>query len=222
MYCYDIVYDLLIVPRFHLRHTTGDEHKRSEVSENLIDRRDSDSSNETSLLSPEGTTYTSVVDMNLVYQLSAAKDGNFYLDSNGSPNVTYFDLSQNASLNDRSGRNFHFYSDTMAKYGVSRFRLNDPTVIPKTAQIAALALFGDIGGKFPSSIFGVLDPSGAVSYPVVCQILGQVAKIFLVKDIDAGLQTLLREDLRHTITGGQVQKCDFIPLTTGMSVPASR
>lgn len=178
--------------------------------------------NNTSSLPPNGTVYSSIVDMDLVYQLSAGSDGNLYLEDNGGPHGTLFALNDNSSLTDASGRAFHFYQDEMAKYGVSRFRLSEPATTPKTAQPAAFVLLSDIHGQFPRPVFGVVGSLGTINYPVVCDIVGQIAKLFLVADIEKGLLKLMAEELRNTITGGEVSKCNVIPLTVGLGAPVSK
>lgn len=83
-------------------------------------------------------SYISIVDTNSTYQLTGDDDGNFYLDNVGF-NSNLYVLHNSVTASDDSDRLFHFYDDTMTKYGVSRFRLSTEDAIPKTAQVASLA-----------------------------------------------------------------------------------
>jgi hypothetical protein len=159
------------------------------------------------------------VDTSSTYQLSASDDGNFYLDNVGL-DANLFVSYNNVTATDDSGRIFHFYDDTMSKYGVSRFRLSTEDAIPKTAQIASLAALDYDDSDATKPVFVVADFSGNYYYTVVCTISGEYSKIFLVNDIEKGVETLQRLDLMYTVTGGDVTDCSYIPFTAKLDLAA--
>lgn len=153
-------------------------------------------------------SYITIADTTSTYQLNAYDDGNFYLDSFGAADPTYFSTYEGVTVSDDSNRFFHYYQDTMTTYGVSRFRLSDESAIPKTANAATMAPLDTGSG----TVFVVVDLVDGFYYPVACAIEGQYTKLFLVKDIDAGIKTLQDPSLMYTVTGGVVSSCSYIPL----------
>lgn len=68
-----------------------------------------------------------------------------------------------------------------------------------------------VDGATPG-IYVALDTLGNPFYLVACSINGEESKIFLVKDIDAGLTSLLKPEFQYSITGGVVEECDVLAL----------
>jgi hypothetical protein len=161
----------------------------------------------------EGITYVSIVDTSSTYQLTADDDGNFYLDNVGYTSSLFASYGSVVAADDQN-RVMHFYDDTMAKYGVSRFRISSQDTIPKTAQAASLALLDYDGSDSTPSVFVVADLSGHYYYTVACTISGEYSKVFLVNDIDKGPVTLMDPSLMYIITGGEVTDCSYVPFTT--------
>jgi hypothetical protein len=167
----------------------------------------------------EGVQYISIVETSSQYQLSAADDGNFYLDNVGF-DANLFVYYSNVTASDNAGRLFFFYDDVMAKYGVSRFRLAYQDELPKTSQLAALASLDYDDADATKPVLVVTDVSGNYYFTVVCNIDGDYSQIFLVNgDIEAGIKKLESDDLKWTVTGGIVSDCEYIPFTP--SAPAA-
>jgi hypothetical protein len=57
-----------------------------------------------------------------------------------------------------------------------------------------------------------MDTLGNPFYLVACGITGDEAKVFLVKDVDSGLISLLKSEFQYSITGGEVKECDVLAL----------
>lgn len=148
--------------------------------------------------------------------MTADNDGNFYLDAlaTKSASASLYLSYGSVVASDDSDRLFHFYDDTMAKYGVSRLRLSTEDAIPKTAQIASFVALDYDGSADTSPVLVVADLKGEFYYTVLCTIDDAYSKVFLVNDIDKGVQTLQRKDLQWTVTGGVVNDCTYIPLMT--------
>lgn len=164
----------------------------------------------------EGVSYITILDTTSSYALTADADGNFYVDSLAtvSSSVSLFVSYGSVVATDDSDRLFHFYDDTMAKYGVSRLRLSTEDLIPKTAQIASFVALDTDGAADTSSVLVVADLKGIFYYTVLCTIDMAYSKVFLVNDIDKGVKTLQRTDLQFTVTGGVVNDCTYIPFMT--------
>jgi hypothetical protein len=113
-----------------------------------------------------------------------------------------------------------YYPDVMDKYGVSRFRMNDYDHIPTTADFITLTPINDDGSDSTPGVYVAVDTSGDVFFTVVCLLQNQQAKIFLVKDLDAGVAALTSGDLEYTVTGGVATYCspmDFVSDGTGIN-----
>ncbi|KAK4105537.1 hypothetical protein N658DRAFT_123209 [Parathielavia hyrcaniae] len=129
---------------------------------------------------------------------------------------------------DSHGRFYHAYQDTLAELGVSRLRLHKPDRMPKTATPVVFASVVDDGvaggaeaGDMPYLM--VSDLGGDIFFPVICVYASDQVypKVFLVKDVEAGVATLTsnRPEVLQAVTGGSVKQCGYVALTNG--VPGS-
>ena len=71
------------------------------------------------------------------------------------------------------------------------------------------------------STYVAVDTVGNAFFTVLCTYAdGQDSKVFLVKDVNAGVVTLARKDLGYTVTGGVVSSraaLAFSTMATGFS-----
>ncbi|CAG8979487.1 hypothetical protein HYALB_00011891 [Hymenoscyphus albidus] len=145
-----------------------------------------------------------------------ADNGNLYALAHG--NGSLVDMStvsfatNNGSIftEDARGRVFHGYQDTLDNLGISRFRLSLPSHIPRTAVQMTLQA---ANLEDETDVLVALDASHNVYYPIICT-FGQAdfPKLFLVKDLEAGVVKLMDEANVDSITGVKPEECDFVPL----------
>ena len=64
-----------------------------------------------------------------------------------------------------------------------------------------------------------MDTLGKVMYLAFCNLNGYPSKLFLVEDLDTGLDILVRQDLSYIITGGVVTACGPLALEAVVGVP---
>lgn len=69
-------------------------------------------------------------------------------------------------------------------------------------------------------LFFAIDPTDNVFFTTVCTYLDhQMPRLFLVKDIDLGIEVLQSTDVEFSVTGGVVDKCFALPLIQGSDTP---
>ncbi|KAG6165026.1 hypothetical protein E4U11_000677 [Claviceps purpurea] len=118
-----------------------------------------------------------------------------------------------------------YYGDTMSTLGVSRLRTSNADMAPKTGVAVALVPLRDEEGETQNKkreqkkeaeleLYVAMDPSGEVFYPVVCDYVDResVSKVFLVRDMEEGLEVLKRGDVVRSVTGGEVEKCVLLAI----------
>ncbi|KAG6152330.1 hypothetical protein E4U37_003974 [Claviceps purpurea] len=122
-----------------------------------------------------------------------------------------------------------YYGDTMSTLGVSRLRTSNADMAPKTGVAVALVPLRDEEGETQNKkreqkkeaeleLYVAMDPSGEVFYPVVCDYVDResVSKVFLVRDMEEGLEVLKRGDVVRSVTGGEVEKCVLLAIKAGV------
>ncbi|KAG5921014.1 hypothetical protein E4U61_007245 [Claviceps capensis] len=122
-----------------------------------------------------------------------------------------------------------YYGDTMSTLGVSRLRTSNADMAPKTGVAVALVPLRDEEGETQNKkreqkkeaeleLYVAMDPSGEVFYPVVCDYVDResVSKVFLVRDMEDGLEVLKRGDVVRSVTGGEVEKCVLLAIKAGV------
>lgn len=158
-------------------------------------------------------------------ELGVGEDDNLYLyDSAGADSDKWLYLNGTFVSSADESLVFHYYADTMDALGVSRLRVSETSSIPVTADVLTfLAVRDTEAGKagivqqgadlFPATT------DGRIFYTVICDYEDPSAssKIFLVKDLDAGVARLVEDDLQYIVTGGAVQQCQYWPLKAAVS-----
>jgi len=110
----------------------------------------------------------------------------------------------------------HYYSDTMAKIGVSRLRMSDEDDVPATSVFVTIQPSDEDNDASTPDILVAIDESEDCYYPILCDITGQDSKVFLAKDPVAGAQTLLDPNLMYSITGGTVEACAALTISSNI------
>ena len=66
-----------------------------------------------------------------------------------------------------------------------------------------------------------MDQDTSVFFPVLCEYKNETtpAKVFIVKDLYAGIDMLNSPDVEYTVTGGEVERCYFLGLIQGDDMP---
>ena len=155
------------------------------------------------------TDYLTIHDLSGNNELVADLDGNIYYAAPG--NGTLFASVSGFVEGDASGRFFHYYTDAMTTYNVSRLRLSNEAHIPITAEFVGLAPVNYDEQSSTPDVYVAMDTNDGVFFPVTCDIQDQESKAFVVTEIAQGIARLKEENLRYTVTGGVVQDCYFLP-----------
>ncbi|KAL6719024.1 hypothetical protein ACLMJK_003259 [Lecanora helva] len=153
--------------------------------------------------------FTTITDFSGNDELVADEDGNIYYGApgEGSPFATVSGYVEG----DADGRFFHYYTDIMTAYNVSRLRLSNESYIPVSSDFVGFAPINYDDNSQTRDAYVAIDTVGAVFFPVTCDIQGQPSKAFLVTDITEGTRKLQDPSLRYTVTGGVVETCYFLP-----------
>jgi hypothetical protein len=114
------------------------------------------------------------------------------------------DSTDSAVLGDSTGRLMYYFPGTIAAVGASRLRLGSWGSIPEGAELVTLfPTVSSTGG----TVLVAVDSSLRVFSPFVCDIEGQLNKIFLVNDASNGSSILTNPHLTYTVIGGVAQQC---------------
>ena len=176
---------------------------------------DNSTSADNSSISSDGTTYLTLTDTTSTVQLSAGADGNLYLSPAGSADSgATFSSYEGLVAADSSDRLFHYYGPEMATYGVSRIRLATQDATPVSALLLSLAPIDYGSDASTPAVYVAVDTAGNSFYLAACMIEGQASKVFLVRDMDAGLGVLAQPGLMYVLTGGVVESCDVVAFGT--------
>ncbi|EKG18629.1 Apple [Macrophomina phaseolina MS6] len=152
-----------------------------------------------------------VVDTTNTLAINPGINGNLFLsiigDSTDLSNFTSGSLAGDSEsktiLGDISSRLLHYYPSVMASTGASRLRLAEWDDLPNGAKLITLAPVEAEG----VSMLMAIDAAGNYFWPFFCGIKGQLNKVFLVKDPDAGAAALEKENMKFTVTGGDAYSC---------------
>lgn len=157
--------------------------------------------------------YDRLYDISGLYVLSNDSNRNFGLltKADREAEAKYFLSHQNITVADSDHQLMHYFPDVMAAYGVSRFRLSSKT-IPATANLLGLAPLDHDNDASTSAVQIGIDTLGNTFFLVVCEMVGMASKIFLVKDVNAGIATLESGRVQYTVAGGVVTTCDFLAI----------
>ncbi|OAA55199.1 hypothetical protein ISF_08120 [Cordyceps fumosorosea ARSEF 2679] len=105
----------------------------------------------------------------------------------------------------------HYYAGAMAAVGVSRLRASPPHKMPNDAVVAVLVPAPAADGSF---FYMAADASDKVFYPIVCEFAGgAVPRVFLAKEVSAGVKMLEGGSVAESITGAKVDRCFGLSLS---------
>jgi hypothetical protein len=158
-------------------------------------------------------------------ELGVGEDDNLYLyNSAGADSDKWLYLNGTFVSSADESLLFHYYADTMDALGVSRLRVSETASIPVTADVLTFLAVRDteIGKAGIVQQGADLFPAttdGKIFYTVICDYEDPSAssKMFLVKDLDAGVARLVEDDLQYIVTGGAVQQCQYWPLKAAVT-----
>lgn len=123
-------------------------------------------------------------------------------------------------LGDSRGRLLVYFGQEMTKYGVSRIRLEHQDKIPRTSRMVGLfpaKVDGIAPEGLPNAVLLAGDSKGRVFYPVACNYKNdEPTKMFIVEDLDKGIETLESSTTNKIITSGEIEGCDYVALSNGL------
>lgn len=122
--------------------------------------------NETLLTFSPDTNFTAISDLSGKDELYADPDGNLYYTNPGTG--TEFAINTGFVEGTVDGRFFHYYTDTMKAYNVSRFRLSDEEHIPVAADFVTLGPINLDSNSKTQDIYIAADTVGGIYFPVTC------------------------------------------------------
>ncbi|KAG6078347.1 hypothetical protein E4U16_001700 [Claviceps sp. LM84 group G4] len=182
--------------------------------------------------SSAATTLTHLLNPHESTRLLSCTNGNIYAVRNDNSTNDFCSSEWETTtqhrvvVQDAFRRPMLYYGDTMSTLGVSRLRTTNVDMAPKTGVAVALVPLRDEEGiqkrkreqKKEMELYVAMDPSGEVFYPVVCDYVDRksVSKVFLVRDMEEGLEVLKRGDVVRTVTGGEVEKCVPLAIKAGV------
>ena len=193
-----------------------------EISADTSTLSSAPSENSTAFFSPNTTTptendglsYYTLTDKTHSLQLSGSSSGSLTLVSNASADGgSTFASAASIIYGDAQDRLFHLYAPLMSTYGVSRFRLAALTEMPLTSQLLTLVPIDHDGDPSTPAVLVAADTQGGAYYLFSCVVAGE-NKVFVVQDPGTGAEVLGSEEVRFSVTGGLVEGCGPIALTT--------
>lgn len=157
-----------------------------------------------------------VVDTTNTLLINPGTNGNLFLsivgDSADISTLTSGSLAGDAEsktvVGDTSSRLLHYYPSVMESTGASRLRLAKWDELPNGSKLITLTPIETQG----VSMLMAIDADGDYFWPFFCGIKGQLNKVFLVKDPDAGAAALEKENMKFTVTGGDAYSCSPLAL----------
>lgn len=147
---------------------------------------------------------------------ASCNDGNVYVaaagnETNSKCNSLWPTTNEGIIPFDGSLNVMHYYASTMNTLGVSRLRSSPAYKIPNGAVATVLVPAPAADGSF---FYMAADASQQIFYPIVCDFANNaVPRVFLAKDISAGIQVLEGGSAVRSITGAQVEKCFGLSLS---------
>ena len=202
-----------------------DDNDEYVVPNDVADYLNDSESNFTVPLDPDNSittgpelNFTYVMDTSYSNTLVYSEDGNLHLQDSSalSYSDTLFEVSDDLVVGDSLGRTLFYYTPTMEKYNVSRIRLGDADHLPISSEIVNFAPIDYDDDSSNPAVYGAVDMLGNLFYPVLCSYADGTtpSKLFLVADLDTGLNTLVSAELQDIVTGGVVSECFGMPLTS--------
>ncbi|KAK6519825.1 hypothetical protein TWF506_000119 [Arthrobotrys conoides] len=142
--------------------------------------------------------------------LNTNADGTLFLCNGHCGSPAEFYTRSSIVVGDTHDRVIHIYSQELEQYGVSRLRLHNLDKLPNTSVIVGLYEFQ------PTKVVVVSSAHPDVFLlPVACRIEGQPTKMFVVNELESGIEAL--KTLGSSIAGGKVLECsvknlDLVPV----------
>lgn len=160
-------------------------------------------------------TSAPIIQAEASFMMKLSDDENLYLDPYGSndssdPLANTFAITDGVVTGTIGGQLFHYYTNEIAALNVSRFRASKLDEMPSTANAVFLK---PITNDDPGLI--AVDTLNSLFYILTCLVVNRGTMTFLATDPDAGIRTLMSEDTREIITGGNVTSCFLATLTIG-------
>ncbi|KAL7809403.1 hypothetical protein V8C44DRAFT_334402 [Trichoderma aethiopicum] len=137
----------------------------------------------------------------------SSADSSVSMDSLTNGTTFVADITQPLVIGDSASRILYYFPETISAVGASRLRMGSWDAIPIGAEM--ITLFPTVSST-GATILVPMDSMQNIFYPIVCDIKGQLNKLFLVSDKDSGAAALMDPDLRYTVVGGVAQTC--VPL----------
>ncbi|KAH8897557.1 hypothetical protein GQ53DRAFT_884171 [Thozetella sp. PMI_491] len=166
--------------------------------------------------------YTFIMDITNTFTLIYGDDGNLYINRYGAnvsstdPSFSLFAVYDDMVVGDSIGRTLLYYAPVMDAYNVSRIRLADDDSIPYSAEILSLAPLDYDNDASTVPIYAAFDTLGNMFYLAICTYTdGSPSKVFVVNDIEYDLDALASEELQSSVTGGPVDQCYPLALSSG-------
>ncbi|KAK8149890.1 hypothetical protein G3M48_005177 [Beauveria asiatica] len=142
--------------------------------------------------------------------VASCNDGNIYVaaasnETNKKCNAMWPTSKESIIPFDGSLNVMHYYAGAMSAVGVSRLRSSPAYKIPNDAVVTVLVPAPAADGSF---FYMAADASEKVFYPIVCEFASKaVPRVFLAKDLSAGIKTLEGGSVADSITGAKVERC---------------
>ncbi|KPI41669.1 uncharacterized protein AB675_9045 [Cyphellophora attinorum] len=192
-------------------------------------------SNDLSYNRTDGYYVSTLVDSQGSVQVYSCSDGNSYVfktdeDTLASDCITDFiiypdptdpNLGDYLLVTDGAEDVFVYYPDEMSAVGVSRIRTLDRDSIPRGSEEIVWVLAATApGSQVTVPVYYPVDRLGNTFYPVACKYTAESGiydRMFLVRDPVGGVNILTQQNIKYSITGGDVQSCDLLPLIDGAS-----
>lgn len=185
----------------------------------------------------DGVEYISLYDSSEEFLLSSCGNGNLYmqlnenltsLDAQGCGTLFAYDSETELIYADGAAQLFYYYPEEMSATGVSRLRHSAIESVPNNVESIFFEpnVPEDDGsdGELPSDpIYVARTADSSYFATAVCLFADPTlpAKIFLIEDLEKGIEMLKSPDIKYSITGGDVTECFYLPLTQGNDEPAS-
>ncbi|KAF4535212.1 Kelch domain-containing protein [Lasiodiplodia theobromae] len=211
-------------PQLVLTNSTSESNSTSSSSNSTSEFPQLTLTNSTSSLNSTNSTDADVAissftlrDTTQTLLVNAGTNGNLFLSiigdatdlSNFTTGAPFTGVSETSTIfGDDDSRLLHYYPSVMSKTGASRLRLAAWDDLPNGSKLINLTPI-TTGGV---SLLMAIDADGAYFWPFFCGIKGQLNKVFLVSDPDAGAAQLEAENMKFTVTGGEAYSCNPLAL----------
>jgi hypothetical protein len=183
----------------------------------------------------EGIEYVSLYDASSEFLLTTCGDGNLYMQLNenltslaaqGCGTLFAYDSETELIYADGSAQLFYFNPQEMKATGVSRLRHSAIENMPTNAEYVFFepnAIEGDDDDLPDDPIYLAKTVDEVYYATAVCLFADPTlpAKVFLVEDVEKGVEMLKSPDIKYSIAGGDVTECFYLPLLQGNDTPDS-